>query len=132
MILSNRQEDYYCIITCVKFPGCIFCGLYFFCCRLIFFLAKDEGEYIKRCSLVIYIYTMKLLNRICLGPTFMFGIDRCVIYKGQCPFNGRLSRFFLLSILIVKYLFTRSLKKIDQLIFRKAKEIYFNEKFPIL
>ena len=26
----------------------------------------------------------------------------------------------------------RKLKKIDQLIFRNAKEIYFNEKFPIL
>jgi hypothetical protein len=35
-------------------------------------------------------------------------------------------------ILIAKYLFTGSLKKIDQLIFRNAKEIYFNEKFPIL
>jgi hypothetical protein len=34
--------------------------------------------------------------------------------------------------LIAKYLFTGSLKKIDQLIFRNAKEIYFNEKFPIL
>jgi hypothetical protein len=32
-------------------------------------------------------------------------------------------------ILIAKYLFTGSLKKIDQLIFRNAKEIYFNEKF---
>jgi hypothetical protein len=37
-------------------------------------------------------------------------------------------RFFLLSILIAKYLFTGSLKKIDQSIFRNAKEIYFNEK----
>jgi hypothetical protein len=26
----------------------------------------------------------------------------------------------------------RKLKKIDQLIFRNTKEIYFNEKFPIL
>ena len=26
----------------------------------------------------------------------------------------------------------RKFKKIDQLIFRNAKEIYFNEKFPIL
>jgi hypothetical protein len=39
---------------------------------------------------------------------------------------------FLLSILIAKYLFTGSLRKIDQLIVRNAKEIYFNEKFPIL
>jgi hypothetical protein len=31
-----------------------------------------------------------------------------------------------------KYLFTGSLKKIDQLIFRNAKEINFNEKFSIL
>jgi len=31
---------------------------------------------------------------------------------------------------MAKNLFTGSLKKIDQLIFRNAKEIYFNEKFP--
>jgi hypothetical protein len=49
--------------------------------------------------------------------------------KGRSPYNGRLSDF---SSFLAKYLFTGSLKKIDQLIFRNAKEIYFNEKFPIL
>ena len=51
--------------------------------------------------------------------------------KGRSPFNGKLSDFSS-CILIAKYLFTGSLKKIDQLIFRNTKEIYFNEKFPIL
>ena len=48
----------------------------------------------------------------------------CLLLTVGCP--------IFLIILIAKYLFTRSLKIIDQLIFRNAKEIYFNEKFPIL
>jgi hypothetical protein len=35
-------------------------------------------------------------------------------------------------IYVIKTVMKYHLKKIDQLIFRNAKEIYFNEKFPIL
>ena len=52
-------------------------------------------------------------------------------FKGRSPFNGRLSDFspFYIDSQISVH---RKFKKIDQLIFRNAKEIYFNEKFPIL
>ena len=39
--------------------------------------------------------------------------------------------FHPMYLFIAKYLFTGSFK-IDQLIFRNAKNIYFNEKFPFL
>ena len=50
--------------------------------------------------------------------------------KGRSPFNGRLSDFS--SYIDSQISVHRKFKKIDQLIFRNAKEIYFNEKFPIL
>jgi hypothetical protein len=61
-------------------------------------------------------------------------LDTVNILKGEVLLTVNCPIFppFYLSILIAKYLFTGSLKKIDQLIFRNAKEIYFNEKFPIL
>jgi hypothetical protein len=53
--------------------------------------------------------------------------------KGRSPFNGTVRcpifpPFYIDSQISVH----RKLKKIDQLIFRNVKEIYFNEKFPIL
>ena len=50
--------------------------------------------------------------------------------KGRSPFNGKLSDFS--SYIDSQISVHRKFKKIDQLIFRNAKEIYFNEKFPIL
>jgi hypothetical protein len=46
--------------------------------------------------------------------------------KGRSPFNGRLSDFS--SYIDSQISVHRKFKKIDQLIFRNAKEIYFNEK----
>ena len=45
--------------------------------------------------------------------------------KGPSPFNDMLYDFLLYII------FSPEVLKVDQLIFRNAKEIYFNEKFPI-
>ena len=50
--------------------------------------------------------------------------------KGRSPFNGRLSDFS--SYIDSQISVHRKFKKIDQLISRNAKEIYLNEKFPIL
>ena len=84
-------------------------------------------------STVLHLEFMTRTSRVAVIMQFTLAASTtttCI--KGRSPFNGRLPDFFLLSILIDKYLFTGSLKKIDQLIFRNAKEIYFNEKFPIL
>ena len=53
-----------------------------------------------------------------------------IFYKGRSPFNSRLSDFssYIDRQISVHWKF----KKIDQLIYKNAKEIYFNEKFPIL
>ena len=47
--------------------------------------------------------------------------------KGRNPFFPIFPPFYIDSQISVHQKF----KKIDQLIFRNAKEIYFNEKFPI-
>jgi len=51
-----------------------------------------------------------------------------LIIKGRSPFNYMI----FIRVLIAKTFVHRKFKKIDQLIFRNAKEIYFNEKIPIL
>jgi hypothetical protein len=66
-----------------------------------------------------------------LGNILAYYLDKTTLLKDEvlltvgCPI---FPPFYIDSQIYVH----RKLKKIDHLIFRNAKEIYFNEKFPIL
>ena len=58
-------------------------------------------------------------------------MPKCNVYKGRSPLTVGcpiFPPFYIYSQISVH----RKFKKIDQLVFRSAKKIYFNEKFPIL
>ena len=77
---------------------------------------------------------MSYISNLCLsdlGNILAYYLDKTTLLKDEvlltvgCPI---FPPFYIDNQISVH----RKLKKIDQMIFRNAKEIYFNEKFPIL